>query len=366
MAIYWVLLLLPSLGAVLAMNHFRACSNRYEPSQNATKTASLTLGLFALLLVLVVGFRHEVGGDWFNYLNSLATAEDQTWFEGMVSAGDPAYGLLTWLSAKVGGGIYLVNVACAFVFVAGLLDYVRNSPQPWLMMCVAVPYLVIVVAMGYTRQGVAIGLAMVGLVALNKGQLYKFAGWLILAALFHKSALIMLPMAIFSGRKDWIALLGILLVGAMMFILLLAEHVDNLVTGYVTDKYASSGAGIRVAMNAVPAVIFLLFRNRFNLTPSQKSFWVWMSLGALIFILLLVVSPSSTAVDRVALYWIPLQLFVFSRLPQAMGQSVGTQRQWVAIVVLYAFAVQFVWLFYADHSYAWLPYQFYPWIWLWS
>jgi hypothetical protein len=284
----------------------------------------------------------------------------------MLSGGDPAYGLLTWISANVGGGIYLVNLVCAFVFVAGLLDFVRNSPQPWLTMCVAVPYLVIVVAMGYTRQGVAIGLAMVGLVALNKGQIYIFASWLILAALFHKSALIMLPVAVFSGRKNWVALLGVLLVGVMMFMLLLAEHVDNLVSGYITDEYASSGAGIRVAMNAVPAALFLIFRDRFNLTKSQKSFWIWMSIGALIFILLLVVSPSSTAVDRVALYWIPLQLFVFSRLPQAMGKIARTQRQWVVAVVLYAFTVQFVWLFYADHSYAWIPYQFYPWIWLWS
>ncbi len=91
-----------------------------------------------------------------------------------------------------------------------------------------------------------------------------------------------------------------------------------------------------------------------------------MSLGALAFIVLLAVSPSSTAVDRVALYWIPLQLFVWSRLPQAMGQRAGTQRQWLAVVLAYAFAVQFVWLFYADHSHAWLPYQFYPWEWLWQ
>ena len=233
-------------------------------------------------------------------------------------------------------------------------------------MRVAVPYLVMGVAMGYTRQGVAIGLVMAGLVALNKGQIYKFAGWLILAALFHKSALIMLPVAVFSGRKNWVALLGVMLAGVMMFLLLLAEYVNNLVAGYITDEYASSGAGIRVAMNALPATIFLIFRNRFNLTPSQKSFWVWMSVGALTFIPLLAVSPSSTAVDRVALYWIPLQLFVWPRLPQAMGQRAGTQLQWVAIVLVYAYLVQFVWLFYADHSFAWLPYQFYPWVWLWS
>ncbi len=362
MTLYWFLLLVPTIGAVLATGKMWPWSNNKLPA----KYSSMTLDIFAFLLVLVVGFRHEVGGDWFNYLMPLVTAKDQTWYEGMMSGGDPAYGLLTWIAANFGGGLYLVNLVCGVVFVYGLLVFARNSPQPWLAMCVAVPYLVIVVAMGYTRQGVAIGLAMVGLVALDQGRLYKFAGWLILAAFFHKSALILLPLALFSGRKSWVALLGVLLVGAVMFFLLLAEHVDSFIAGYITDEYASSGAGIRVAMNALPAALFLMLQNRFDLTTSQKSFWVWMSLGALAFILLLAVSPSSTAVDRVALYWIPLQLYVWSRVPQAMGQRTGTQRQWLAVVLAYSFAVQFVWLIFADHSYAWLPYQFYPWVWLWS
>lgn len=361
MTLYWFLLLVPTLGAISAASHMGPLTNNKAPS----KTSSFALGLFACLLGVVVGFRHEVGMDWFHYFKPLITALEQTWFESIISGIDPAYGLLTWIAANFGGGIYLVNLVCAFLFAAGLLVFARNSPQPWLTMCVAVPYLVIVVAMGYTRQSVAIGIAMAGLVALNRGQLYKFAGWLILAALFHKSALILLPLALFSGRKNFGALLGVVLVGALMFILLLVEHVDSLVSGYINDEYASSGAGIRVAMNALPAVLFLTFRNRFDLTLPQKSFWVWMSLGALAFVLLLVISPSSTAVDRVALYWIPLQLFVWSRLPQAMGLRAGTQQQWVAVVLVYAFAVQFVWLFYADHKTAWLPYKFYPLEWLW-
>ena len=364
MAIYWLLLLLPALGTVWA-----ACKmGRISDANHLMPLVSsaLAMRLFGLLLVIVVGFRHEVGGDWLHYLPPLELALEQTFKEGVMNGGEPAYGLLTWISAHSGGGIYLVNVVCAAVFVAGMLLFARNSPQPWLALCVAVPYLVIVVAMGYTRQSVAIGLSMVGLVALNHGRFMRFAFWLVLAALFHKSALILMPLAIFAGRKNWGAVLGVLVFSVLMFVLLLAEHVDFLLAGYVTAQYESSGAAIRVAMNALSAVIFLVLRNRMELTDAQRSFWVWMSLGALGFVVLLMVSPSSTAVDRVALYWIPLQLFVWSRVPQAMGQQAGTQRQWVAVVLAYAFSVQFIWLFYAKHSYLWLPYQFYPWLWLWS
>jgi hypothetical protein len=358
MALYWLLLFVPWLAAI--------GDHRIVSAKNSDRPLSLGFKLYFVLLLLLVGLRHEVGGDWGNYLASIDVALEQSFLEAMVQVGDPAYNALTWLSAHAGAGVYGVNLVCALVFAFGLMVFCQNCPRPWLSMAVAVPYLVIVVAMGYTRQGVAIGLIMAGLVALDRGNLVRFAVWMLVAALFHKTALILIPMAIFAGRKNLAALVGVLIAAVLMFFLLVAEYVDTMVNNYVTDQYASSGAGIRVAMNALPAAILLIFRKRFGLTPEQKSFWTWMSLGALAFILLLAVSPSSTAVDRVALYWIPLQLFVWSRLPQAMGQRAGTQRIWIVVVLVYAFAVQFVWLFYADHSFAWLPYQFYPWVWLWS
>jgi len=363
MALYWLLLLLPALGVIMAESSIGG--RQRDSSFTHAKTNPLAMGGFALFLVHVIGFRYEVGGDWIHYLEPLETALQLNWLEATIAGGDLAYGLLNWMSAHLGGGVYLVNLVCALVFVWGLVVFALNSPQPWLTMYVAVPYLVIVVAMGYTRQGAAIGLVMIGLVALHHQRLYSFAAWLVVAALFHKSALILLPLVVISGRKNWGAVLGVALMGALMYVLLLADYLDYFIAGYITDNYNSSGAGIRVAMNALPAALFLLLRHRFGLTIEQKSFWIWMSFGALAFIALLAVSPSSTAVDRVALYWTPLQLFVWSRLPQAMGQRVGTQRQWLAVVLAYAFAVQFVWLFYASHSFAWLPYKFYLWEWLW-
>ena len=364
---YWLLLAVPVVAAVLAFGGATQSLTTKTTQISRTRTSDYrSMALFAVILALMVGWRHEVGGDWFNYLPLVDKTLEMNWKEGLQFGGDPAYGLLTWLSAHLGLGIHGVNLICGAVFTSGLIVFTRNSPQPWLVLCIAVPYLVIVVAMGYTRQGVAIGLAMVGLVALHQGRMWSFALWLLGAALFHKSALILVPLAVFAGRKNWVAVVGVLSASVLMVVFLLLDHIDNLVAGYITDQYASSGAHIRVAMNALPAIIFIVFRQRFGLTDAQQAFWTWMSLGALAFIPLLVISPSSTAVDRVALYWIPLQLFVWSRLPQAMGQSAGTQRQWLAVVLSYTVAVQFVWLFFADNSGAWIPYRFYPLEWLWS
>jgi hypothetical protein len=173
-------------------------------------------------------------------------------------------------------------------------------------------------------------------------------------------------MAILASSK-WrvITLVWVAVAGLILFALLLQEAASFLIYGYVESQYQSSGAAVRIAMNALPAALFLIFRTRFELSSEQRSFWTWMAWSALLFIALFIVSPSSTAVDRVALYWIPLQLFVLSRLPNALGQRDGKNAVWVYAVVAYSAAVHFVWLVYADTAFAWLPYQFYPWVWLW-
>ena len=63
-----------------------------------------------------------------------------------------------------------------------------------------------------------------------------------------------------------------------------------------------------------------------------------------------------TAVDRVAPYLILLQLFVFARLPDVLrrGRSI---RMWVIAVAVYYAAVLLLWLNFATHAFAWVPYN---------
>jgi hypothetical protein len=208
---------------------------------------------------------------------------------------------------------------------------------------------------------------MLGLVALSKGNTLRFVLWIGFAATFHKSAIILVPLAVLASNQSRVfTLIWVCISGFALFVLLLQESLDNLVIGYLEAGYQSSGANIRIAMNAVPAALFLLLNKRFKLTSQQRVFWTWMARSALFFVLILIVSPSSTAVDRVALYWIPLQLFFWSRLPQSIGKRSGTQLQWIIVTLVYAFSVHFIWLLFADHRMSWIPYKFYPWEWLWS
>jgi hypothetical protein len=356
MFVYWVLFLLIAFQAI----------SRVRPSIEGRRWPGSWRAVF-VLLVLLIGLRHEVGGDWAMYEANLELVRDTSLLQAVAASRDPADGIFNWAAVQTGLDIYFVNCVYAVLFTFGLLVFCRDQPRPWLALTVAVPYLITVVAMGYSRQGVAIGLVMLGMVALERNQVFKFVLWVALAAVFHKSAVIIVPLAVLaSTRKRLLTVFWVGVSTVFLYGLLLQEHVDSLISGYIVDKYDSSGSGVRIAMNALPGALFLALRERFVLTPEKKSFLTYLALSSIAFIPLLLISPSSTAVDRVALYWIPLQLTVWARVPDVLGRTTGALGLWTWSVVVYSAAVYFVWLFFADYSVYWLPYKFYPWIWLWQ
>ena len=322
----------------------------------------LRLGWMLFLpFVFFIGLRHEVGGDWSQYLVIYRQIASQP-LSVLLLNSEPGYALLNGLSYFLGWGAYGANLFCALVFSYGLWRFCKAQPLPVLALVVAVPYLIIVVAMGYTRQGVAIGLGMLALLSLERQHWLRFAGYVLLAATFHKTAVILLGIALMlSGRGWWWRIPLMALIGYFAYEAILADSLENYLLNYEQAGYQSQGAAVRVAMNALPAALFLYWRNKWSLTETQRRLWTLIALAAIAMVAALVLVNSSTAVDRLALYLIPLQLFVWSRMPIANNR---VRRTWVQLVVAYSFVVMMVWLLFAGHSFAWLPYQFYPLTWL--
>ena len=318
-----------------------------------------SLGLL-LFLTLLIGLRDQVGGDWFNYAPVIDRSIGLPFAE-IFQEDEPGYGLLNWIGANWGGDVYLVNTICGLIFTVGLLQFCRAQPRPWLALTLAFPYLITVVAMGYSRQGVAIGLEMLGLLALQRDQLFRFLGWIALAATFHRTVLVLLilPTATLSPSLRFSQLFRLaLLAGAAygLYSAILAPDLDYYRQGYLEAEYQSQGALIRVVLSLLPALVFLLFRRRFRLPPISQRIWTLISVLAVLAAIGLVTVASSTAVDRLALYLIPLQLFVGSRIPDTriFGLAPGT---WNQLLIAFSLAVLLVWLLFAGHSQYWLPYR---------
>jgi hypothetical protein len=325
-----------------------------------TRSMQPMLLVMAVFTTILIGFRYQVGGDWVNYLRIFSHLQYANVWEAARFA-DPAYAILNRLAHILAVDIWFVNLICAGIFTWGLVKFCARQPNPWLGLVVAVPYLIIVVGMGYTRQAAAIGFILVGLSQFEKQSIIRFGIYAVIAASFHKSAIAVLPLVALGsarGRLGHAVALGFL--GIAIFYIFVERGMAGFTASYVNQQYDAQGAAVRVLMNIVPAALYLMFSKRFDISPAERILWRNFSIGAFVTLALLFVVASSTIADRLALYLIPLQIVVLSRMPYAFPRNGKPDPLLVLAVVAYSATVQFVWLTQAQHADSWLPYQFFP------
>lgn len=311
----------------------------------------------AIIMTALIGLRYQVGGDWISYLfiydhaGSLAIAD-------AMSLGDPGYQFINWISYQLEVKVWLVNLISGALFVSGLFRFSRTQPDPWLAVLVAIPYMVIVVAMGYTRQSVALGFLMAGIADVLRGSsVIRFALYVVAAALFHKTAVVAFPLVAFAiERNRFVNFLVFIALVPLLYDLFLGNSMDDFVQNYIHTPYSSQGAAIRIAMNVVAVLAFWLRSGSMQFGNVERRMWMNFSLASIAAMAMLVLFPSSAAIDRLSLYLIPLQIAILGRLPKIFRSRLfGT-----TVVVGYCLSVELVWLNFAQFASKWLPYHFYP------
>jgi hypothetical protein len=330
-----------------------ALSEKTRPQGNALQP----IFLFFIYLFLIMAFR-GTGGDFYTYNLAIELYAGESLARWMAMT-EPAYGFLNWLSIQAGWGIYGVNACCALIFLFGLYRFALNEPRPWLIIAIAMPYLVIVVAIGYTRQGTAVGLLMFALAYIRRSSVFKATASILLATAFHNSALVAAPLLYFALNKKWyqkyilIALLAPSLFGIYLIIM---ERVETLTRIYTdSNNYESSGAVLRAFITAVAGVIFLHYGKRWRYLFDDWKMYFYVALVAL------AMFPASfiysTAADRMGLYLLPFQVLVFARLPVLMSNNSNKNLATLGVLVAYSL-VLFVWLHLGQFSQQlWLPYS---------
>lgn len=330
-------------------------TNRVGVADRLTMPSATYVLVFATALLM--GLRYEVGGDWFNYLGHYNLIQLLSFAQALETF-DAGYATLVFVAGRLGAGIWLVNLVCAIIMTFGLARFCSRQPNPALSFVVAIPYLIIVVGMGYMRQGTAIGLIMAGLVYCDGRSTRKLVLYIFLAALFHRTALLVLPLVLAPlFRRNLLYAIGGGVVFAGLFAVLLRQQTDELITNYVDAEYESSGAVVRVAMNLIPAVLALLWRKKLRFNQYESEVWSVFAVVSLALLPLVLASNFTTAIDRIALFLIPLQIAILPRVPYIFGAQKTLNAQLVMLVCGYSAAVQLVWLVYASHAEYWVPYH---------
>jgi EpsG family len=270
--------------------------------------------LVVLSLFAFVAFRYEVGCDWSGYKNNYYLAEYLT-AEEAVTGPEPGFWLLLTQLNSFGLEYPYLNALIAIPFFYGLARLAVREPNPLAILILAFPVLVINVPMSAIRQGAAVGFICLAFNAFRERQLTTYAGFVVLASLFHASAiafLVLTPFVKFRLTGATLILSGILVLpGAVMLAEVMAFYSDR----YVGTGVDAAGALYRSGMLAAVGAFFLLalrrtYLERFPADYQLALIGAWMMLGTLA-----VVPISSVISDRFGYYLAPIQLMIMARIP---------------------------------------------------
>jgi hypothetical protein len=346
---YWLFFGIFAFGSVL---------NSAEPRRRR-RLGALWLGL--LVIAFMIGLRYRVGVDWENYRiiwNLAAQSTMEQFLE--IYGGDPGFYALTWWLRNADAPFWGLNLVCGAVFSWGLVRFASLQANPVLAIAVAIPYLVIVIAMSGTRQATAIGFVFLALVAFTHRNTLAFLGWMATAALFHASSTLLVPLAGLSFAKSRLQAAALVVAMAFVGYFALGSAFGEYGNDYLANaELQSSGTPFRIAMSVLPAALFMLYRHRLPIPPHEWTLWRNMSWLAFASVPLFLIVPSSTAVDRLLLYLFPLQIFMLSWLPVAMARTANERTLVVLGVLTHAAAQMFVFFNFAVNRIGYLPYRNY-------
>lgn len=324
-------------------------------SLKPNKLSYFMLFAFIVFFSVFVGFRYEIGTDWINYIVMFEFIN-----QNLLSS-DFGYKFINILSYKLGYDIIFVNFICAILLFSCILFFLQKTRYPLINLIVLFPYIIIVVAMNYARQSVAIGFAMIGIYYLvYKFNNIKFILFLFLAFLFHKSAIFLilfLPFVYmkkmkFKSKKFYIFIALILIFFAYLF----KYYFTHLQTLYFSNTMFSSGVFIRIAIHLLPLFIYVIYRKKYK--DLNYEFLDFVSL------LILFSIPFSfyfsTLVDRLNLYFIIFDIIILDRFIHLL--KFKSKILFLSFLIFINFLIFYVWYSYSFYAINdWKPYKNYLW-----
>ena len=344
---YWTLFIIPAFVSLWELNIKKS-------------TSKIFTFIFGLILILFIGLRNEVGGDWGSYLRNYYITGLSFDFTSYPVRSDYGYELLSYLSFQLGLPIYIFNSIIALIGVYAIFRFAKKYKQKWLFIAISIPTLITVVHIGFVRQGFATSLAILAFIYLIKEKNIKFILFSLLAISIHKTALFIIIFFLiskfinFKKYKFEILVFSLISIFAFYF---LKDQFGNLLTYYIysdRDILISRGAPMRLITHIIAVLLFLNFRNYMNFSVIENRFLTLYSI--LVFIAVFFVSNYSTFVDRISIYFLPFQYLLIIKFIQFYYKNYFYNLLKLSVLIFYGI-IFFIWLNYSYATVRWIPYK---------
>jgi hypothetical protein len=287
------------------------CIQMANRTKSFADESKLFLFIAFAIMVLIAGLRDRtVGtdtGSYVKYFGDIRTFADVVVTGGRM--GEYAFWLLTWLLHFISDQyvVYLFAIALIVVgcYQRAIIAYSNN---------IEISFFVFITMGFYTfffngaRQGIACAIYALAIGPLLERNFKNYLGYVLLAFLFHKSAIILLPLYfVFSKTNTIKATMLIVLTGCMAayFFQQIVELGSQVDTRY--ERYGTAGEGggyFMVAFGCALCLFFLLFRKSVHVDKDHYGLFLNMFIfGTMVGVVSSLLSTNPSGFLRYNLYF---------------------------------------------------------------
>lgn len=302
------------------------------------------LSVFFIFIIIVYGFRNEVGVDWFNYIRVYERLNYEPFSIDNLELG---YKFINVFSNYVGGNIYTVIFIATVLFGGFTLFSIKIlNINPLYYFSIVAPFHLVMSGVNYIRQSLSLSIMILSFSLLLKGKKKSFIFLTLLAGSFHKSALVFLFFINIDSRKRFLITGAIFTIPIILY-LMLREY-----NQYVETQMESAGFLLRYLFLVSISMVLILN------VKLIKSCDIYLRRCCLLIILslffLLAISlVSSTMADRFSYYFIILGVIVAmvinNKLPDQEKSFINLKYYQLPFLWLTSMFAFTIWIMYSSY-----------------
>lgn len=318
-------------------------AERMPHDNNGRKLNKFFVTILILYLSFISGFRYMnyYLCDEYNYRVAVDAVRGLPFFDTFKENGEWVYDILNWVCANFFHSnqafIFITSVIINVLIVCFFAKYARPF---WFAVFMYICGGFYFTSMNVVRQYVAVAIILWCYPLAQERKLLKYIMVTFLAAGFHMSALIMLPLYFVFRKKIDISLL-VVLVLSVIVLLNFEEVMMVILPNTIYDSYLqnilSSGYGvklIRIVVWLVPYTIIVLNRNkmiRYLGIPDNVVYATGIAIGVSI------MSYAYVYVARIDVYFTIISICAIIKIPELFAKDSRKLVQIAMIILFFAF-----------------------------
>lgn len=295
-------------------------------NQNSSKNRTIALFLISMLTFLFIGFSYPAGGDWIGYFNNYNCQINNICYSNFIMF-EPGYQLIVNSVGHL--GYFAITVTVATINIVLLWKFAKNFQNSALVILMLMCLFLWGMFTEAIRQGLAFCIILYAIPFLYKNNIYKYIILVVLACLFHVTAVISIIFVLPYVSKIFsrLAIITSIIFGIMFFIFptkILEYIIIYLPAGsnanlkldfYLNSESYSPGISIGLGLILDVILLFILFvsnkrTKRYKLYNSHK-FYLATLLGIIVYITFsIIIGRIMPVLTRVGWYGFPMVIIL--------------------------------------------------------